>query len=228
MEAPPLRSAPRCRPGAAFGLAVGLAVGLASGCAGSPPEETADHAARDRYVYLRAEAERARLLEREVARLRGDLVEAEQALLAAESGLLGAQTRADAVSAAAAARVELERARKSAPWHEAALDEARAKLDEAERQIEAGHFGTACFLASRAERIASQAAEEAQAAGGEPGARRISASRANLREGPSLEGRVLTVLVRGTPVFPERTEAEWMLVRTGRGHVGWVHASLVQ
>jgi len=58
--------------------------------------------------------------------------------------------------------------------------------------------------------------------------RRISAGRVNLREGPSLEHGVLTVLGRGTPVFPERSEAEWMLVRTSGGRAGWVHASLVQ
>jgi hypothetical protein len=228
MDSARLRSPSRRRPRRAAPAlaALGLAWACAADSPGSFPEPGIPSA--DRQVYLRADAERARTLEREVTRLRADLVEAERALLAAESGLLGAQSRADAVSAAAAAGVELERARRAAPWQEAALGEARAKLEEAERQIEAGHFGTAFFLASRAERIASQALEEAQAASADPAARRISAGRVNLREGPSLEHGVLAVLGRGTPVFPERSQAEWMLVRTGGGLVGWVHASLVE
>ena len=55
--------------------------------------------------------ERAAYLEREVQRLQQDLRQAEASLVAIESGLRGAHTRADAVSAIAEARIELVRQR---------------------------------------------------------------------------------------------------------------------
>ena len=38
---------------------------------------------------------------------------------------------------------------------------------------------------------------------------------------------ILAVLTEGTPVFSQRSRAEWIQVRTLRGTVGWVHASLL-
>src|SRR5262245_42254894 len=105
-------------------LAGGIAACLAlSGCAflsslGTPeapapdPSQAAlELAQRDGEIYRQAQAERIRTLEREVARLRADLDEAESAMVAIESGLRGPQTRADAVSALAEARISVERAR---------------------------------------------------------------------------------------------------------------------
>ena len=60
-------------------------------------------------VYRRAEAERIEFFEREIARLREDLARAEASIVAMESGLRGSQSRADAVSAIAEARIALDR-----------------------------------------------------------------------------------------------------------------------
>jgi hypothetical protein len=38
---------------------------------------------------------------------------------------------------------------------------------------------------------------------------------------------VLAVLYRQTPVFPERSESSWTLVRTPSGQIGWVHEALL-
>ena len=57
-----------------------------------------------------------KLLELEIDRLRADLGAAEQALVAVESGMRGGQTRAEAVSMLAEARIEVDRAQKRAPW----------------------------------------------------------------------------------------------------------------
>lgn len=181
----------------------------------------------DRHVYEQAERDRARLLEREVERLVTDLEAAEQALVSAESGLRGEASRADAVSTLAGARIQVDRARQEAPWQET-LAEATEKLEEAQSQIEAERFGAAIFFARRAERIAGRAQEEAGLAQRDEGARRIAGDRVNLREGPSTGDGVIAVLGRGTPVFPEREQAEWLLIRTARGRVGWIHASLVR
>ncbi len=212
-----------------FLLATSLALTFQSACASTPPPPPPAKAlVPDAKVYHRAETGRASLLEREVERLRADLSAAEDALVAAESGLRGNRTRADAISALAEAHIDVDRARERWPWLETQLAEADEKLLEAERQIEAGNFGAAVFFTWRAQRIAERSNEEARLAGSTPGVLKIRSARVNLREGPSTKASVVTVLTNGMPVFPERTVEEWMLVRTASGRVGWVHASLVR
>jgi len=211
-------------------LIAALVVTLGFGCvAGSPAPsrrgaEVGEAAAADG----RAQAERVSRLEAEVALLRSELAEAERELVAVESGLRDSRTRADAVSALAEARIQVERATRRAPWRASLLEEATVKLDEAERQVEAQNFGSAFFFAARAGRIAENAIEDARQAESAPGARTISAQRVNLREGPSTSLAVPTVLLLGTPVFPEREKEDWILVRTTDGLLGWVHRPLIR
>ncbi len=201
-----------------------LALGLTLACAApSPPPATCDEG-----VYRRAGSERNSRLERELERLRADIAEAEQELVAVESGLRGAQSRADAISALAEARIQVDRARRRAPWRASLLQEAGDKLDDADRLIEAGNFGSAIFFASRAVRIARNTLEEARTVESESGARIISGRRVNLRDGPSTQHAVLSVLLQGMPVFSEREEGDWVLLRTADGSVGWVHSSLIR
>jgi len=202
---------------------VALGLACASGSAAPPPLAT-----EDAEVDCRAESERVSRLEGEVELLRADLAHAERELVAVESGLRGSRTRADAISALAEARIQVERATKRVPWRASLLKEAEEGLDEAERLVEAENFGAAVFFASRAGRIARNTIEEAREAESKPGARAISGRRVNLREGPSTRHAVLTVLLLGTPVFPEREEEDWILVRTTDGSVGWVHRSLIR
>ena len=202
-----------------------LALGLAGGCAAPPPPALLP--TWDEEIYRRAESERRGRLEREVERLRADIAEAEQELVAVESGLRGSHSRADAISALAEARIQVDRARKRAPWRAPLLREAEEKLDEADRLVEATNFGSAIFFASRAARIARNTLEEAKMAESEPGARTISAQRVNLRGGPSTQHAVVAVLLSGMPVFLERDEGDWVLLRTADGSVGWVHSTLI-
>jgi hypothetical protein len=178
-------------------------------------------------VYRRAESERAERLQREVERLRADLQQAEGALVAAESGLLGNHSRADAVSSLAEVRIQVERAAQGAPWRSREIDEARQKLEEADRLVQEGHFGAALFFVYRARRMADQLQAEAREVAAAPGARFVRAGRVNLRAGPSTDEPVLSVLSAGTPVFPEQDRDGWVLVRTAAGPVGWVHHSLL-
>jgi hypothetical protein len=145
--------------------ALGLgALLLLPACAGLLPNGLPGSDCRaqaDAKVYQRAQQERMAHLQREVARLRADLHQAEEAMVTIESGLRGVHTRAGAVSALAEARIAVEQASQSAPWRPAEAREARAKLEEAERQLEAGHSGSAIFFASRAHRIAETLSEEA-------------------------------------------------------------------
>jgi uncharacterized small protein (DUF1192 family) len=179
-------------------------------------------------VYRRAAAERVARLEREIERLNADLRQAEDVLVAAESGMRGQHTRADAVSSLAAVRIQLERARSHAPWRSAEIAEADEKLEEAGRLIDEGHFGAAVFFVYRARRISDLLQTEADAVRSRPGARFVRGRRVNLRSGPSIDEAVLAVLTSGTPVFPERDSADWVLVRTAAGPVGWMHRSLLE
>jgi len=206
---------------AAFAVALGLA------CAGAL-RAPSTLPAKDAEIYRRAESDRVSRLEREVEHLRADLSQAEQELVAMESGLRGSRVRADAISALAEARIQVERATRRVPWRASLLKEAGEKLDEAERLVAAENFGSAIFFASRAERIARNTLEEARTAESEPGARIIAGDRVNLRDGPSNQHQVLAVLLFGTPVFPEREEGDWVLLRTTDGSVGWVHRSLIR
>jgi SH3-like domain-containing protein len=108
------------------------------------------------------------------------------------------------------------------------VKEAEEKLDDADRLIGAENFGSASFFSSRAARIARNILEEAKMAESVPGVRTISGRRVNLRDGPSTQHAVLTVLLLGMPVFPEREEGDWILLRTADGSVGWVHRSLIR
>jgi len=209
-----------------------IGFGLGLGCASDAPPlaepvSSYGHPSVDVEVYRRAETERAARLAQEVERLRADLAQAEEALVMAESGLRDTHSRADAVSSLAEARIQVERAAAAAPWRTQDLDEARAKLDEAARQVDAGHFGAAFFFVYRAARIASQIEGEAAQVLDRPDTRFIRGRRVNVRVGPSTTESILVVLSSGTPVFPEKTQSAWVLVRTTAGAVGWVHSGLL-
>lgn len=178
-------------------------------------------------VYQRAEEERSEFFEREVERLRADLQQAEESIVSLESGLRDFHSRADAVSALAEARIALERVSHSVPWRAERVAEARDKLEEANRQLEAGHVGAAVFFASRAQRITQSLRAEAKQVSLWSERRVIRGERVHLRAGPSTDYRIVDILREETPVFPERKVAGWTLVRTPDGRVGWVSASLL-
>lgn len=173
---------------------------------------------------LRLELDRSR---RDVQRLRADIREAEEALIAIESGLKGMHTRAEAVSALADSRILVERAAKIAPWRQNSVREARKKLDEADRHVQAGHFGSAMFFTSRARRIASTLTEEAETFRHVAKVRYVNGAKANLRTEPSASSKVLEVLGQATPVVAERNRGRWTRVRAPSGNVGWIHATLL-
>lgn len=209
-------------------LAAAFAACLSNGCTlFAPPVPPPPPERIDVSVYQRVADERAQVLEHENERLRADLRAAEQTLLAVESGMRGEQRGAEAVSMLAEARIQVDRAAKRAPWRISTAAEAREKLDEAERQLAAGHIGSAIFFVSRASRIAAGLDAEAELVSRSPGARNVKRYRVNLRAQPNTESEVLAVLSSQLPVFVEGTEGEWALVRTVSGQVGWVREDLL-
>lgn len=227
----PARSAAPA-PGALLGLLLPAALAL-SACATSAPPPPAPVVAPAApapapEIYRRADADRVQALEHEVQRLRADLRAAEETLLAVESGMRGAQRRAEALSMLAEARIQVDRAAKRAPWRPEIAAEAREKLAEADRQLAADHIGSAIFFVSRASRIAATLATEADVVSKTPGALEVRAARVNLRAEPSTTGEVLTVLPAEFPVFLESRQQDWALVRTVSGDVGYVRSDLLR
>jgi len=217
--------------------AIAAAVALLIGCAtpkAAPPAAPAQAAVAPAAIapapdiQRRADADRLRALELEIERLHADLRAAEETLLAVESGMRGTQGRAEAVSALAEARIQVDRAARRAPWRTREVKEAREKLAEADRQLAAGHIGSAVFFVSRAARIASSLAAEADRVASDPSTQFVRVSRANLRAGPSQDSPVLGVLPSRLPVLVEGSEGEWSLVRTATGHVGFVRSDLLE
>jgi hypothetical protein len=214
-------------------LAAGFLALAAAGCASNgpppaPPAPAAHEATPDPAVFRRAEADRARMLELEIERLQADVKSAEETLVSVESGMRGAQTRAEAVSLLAQARIQVDRAAARAPWGADTVAEARTKLDDAERQLDQGHIGSAIFFVSRASRIAETLLAEADRVQHTPGTRFVRSARVNLRADPTTDAEVIDVLPAGLPVFPEQSLGEWALVRTVGGQVGWIHAALLR
>ena len=181
----------------------------------------------DLRLELEQSQQQAQRLQRDVERLHADIRQAEETLITIESGLKGVHTRAEAVSALADSRILVERAAKLAPWRATSTQEAREKLAEADRHVQAGHFGSAIFFTSRARRIASTLILEAEAFTQARKVRYVNGPKANLRSQPSTGGKILEVLGRATPVIPDRLGGSWIRVRTPSGRVGWIYAKLL-
>ena len=160
--------------------------------------------------------------------MRADLRRAEEALVTVESGLRGTHTRANAVSALAEARILVGRIAQQAPWRMQESGLAESKLAEADRLIQQNNPGAALFFVYRAQRIAEVVLLEAEAVGKQTDIYFVIGKSVNLRAGPTMDASVLRVLSRATPVFPERREDDWILVRVVSGSAGWIHESLIQ
>ena len=141
---------PPARPALALLTAALLAAFVSPGCSSPPPDQPSEMDRLADLVLRRAETDRIEELERQVERLRADLRHAEESLVTAESGLRGSQTRADAVTALADARIQVRRGADAATWRRAEIGEAQAKLEEADAQIADEHFGAAVFFVYRA------------------------------------------------------------------------------
>lgn len=222
----PCRVAIRRAASAALGLAV---AGCAHAPSPPPPEPTpARSTAPAPEVLRRAEAMRIKLLEAEISRLNADVKAAEDTLVVIESDLRGPQGRTQAVSMLAEARIQVDRAAKLAPWRAEMAKEARAKLDEANRQLDADRVASAIFFVSRASRLSQTILEEADLVAKAPEARFVKLTRVNLRSAPDTSSDVLAVLEVDLPIFVEANEADWLLVRTVSGQVGWLRGDLVR
>ncbi len=196
-----------------------------------PDKETAtENAAKSNIVtkvILKADTERIEQLEREIVRLKAELARAEETLVAVESGLQSGYTRADAVKSMAEAQIQLEKTTGLAPWHAEKINQAQDKLKTAQSHIDAGRFGAGLFFIYRVNSNVKNVNNEVEAIRTSPSLLFVGKNRANLRDGPSTNHKVVTTLTQDTPLFLEDRSEKWVLVRTLAGMVGWIHAGLV-
>jgi outer membrane murein-binding lipoprotein Lpp/uncharacterized protein YgiM (DUF1202 family) len=197
----------------------------ADGAKSSTAEREAEAAQAAR--LRRSEAEEHRLEER-VALLQRNLEMTETELIRTKARLKGSETKADASSAIAEARVLMRRAL-DARGRSASLNLCQEKLDRAEKLLALDNYGAALFFASQAQDLLGALHREPEEP--EQAAPRqtyvVAASSANLRAEPSASSKIVARLVRGTSVEAQAMRGEWMRVNA-QGAVGWVLAKLLK
>jgi len=122
----------------------------------------------------------------------------------------------------------VRRSAQKTPWRIEESQQAENKLVEADRQVQQNNPGAALFFVYRARRIAELGLLEARFVSKQRDTYFVDGRRVNLRAGPTTENRILHVLTESTPIFAERSEQDWLLVRVISGSAGWIHKSLVR
>jgi hypothetical protein len=236
----------------------GLLALLAAACSSAPAASTppaaapapvaAPVAAKPETVTVRDPE-----LEREVVRLRmqvleksAQLVDTERRLNEATTEVVRAMarlrtlaTRAEAASAIAEAEVALQQLRGRAGQQAAPeVRETEAALRRASEAFDAENFGGAVYLATQAKRVATagrgrlaESGEAAPRAGERAFAVPVpitTTSRANLRGAPSASGEVLATVNAGTALTAYAYLNEWIRVTTTDGRAAWLHQSLAR
>jgi hypothetical protein len=172
----------------------------------------------------RSEDEQRRLEDRLAAQQR-DLEVTEMELIRTKARLKGLETKAEASSAIAEARILLRRAESRGG---ALLALGQQSLVKAEQQLLEENFGAAIFFALKAQDLATRAQDgpEARRGGSLPLSVRVRVARANLRKGPGSGEPVVAVVPRGSVLSVKRGQGEWLEVTHGQ-LTGWVSRSVV-
>ena len=179
-------------------------------------------------------AEREAQVEALTARLADAHGEVAQALAKLQNGA----TRAEAASALAEAEIAVQ-GMPAAGTAELGDDQVQARnlLAQSNAAFGAGNYGGARYLATKSKTLAARV--RARVSTLDRGGRRsgeklfaeplifLVASRANLREGPGLNTRVLSALERGERVTATSHLGEWLRVKDSAGREGWIFQSLV-
>ena len=176
---------------------------------------------------LRKNEEDQRRLEERLAAEQRDLEVTEMELIRTKARLKGLETKAEASSSIAEAHILLRRAEGRSG---ALLTQGQQSLTKAEQQLREENYGAASFFALKAQDLATRAQDGPDARGGDtllPLSVRIHVSRANLREGPGLEHKVLTLVPRGTRLPVKRGQGDWLQISHGE-LVAWVSRTVVE
>ena len=185
------------------------------------------HGAADVKARLRKSEEDQRRLEERLAAEQRDLEVTEMELIRTKARLKGLETKAEASSAIAEAHILLRRAEGRSG---ALLTQGQQSLSKAEQQLREENFGAANFFALKAQDLATRAQDGPEARGGDtllPLSVRVRVNRANLRQVPGLDQKVLTVVPRGTTLAVKGGQGDWLSITHGE-LAAWVSKTVVE
>lgn len=180
---------------------------------------------------LRQAEEEQRRLEDRIALLQRDLDVTETEVIRTKAKLKGIETKAEASSAIAEARILMRRLseeNKRSP----SLARCQAALDRAEEQLKEENFGAAAFFASKAQEFLDTTRRGALASHEQdrpaPKARYVvKPGGANVRRGPSTEDAVVGKIPAGATVEASAIRGDWLRVKHG-DLVGWAYRPLFE
>jgi hypothetical protein len=199
------------------------------------PKRTANTGDIDRLnARLRRSEEDQRRLEERVALLLRDLELTETEIIRTKARLKGIETRAEASSAIAEARILAGRL--DPKGRGATLSLCNENIAKAEQQLTQVNYGAAVFFAMKAQDIAKKAQESSDPARhlGPDDERpapqtsyRVKAKTANIRKGPDAAEDVLAEVPEGTMLEASTVRGDWVKV-SHNGVTGWVSRSVVE
>lgn len=224
---------------AAYRACLLIAAGtLLSACAAKTPQGTpgAARIAADPELERRVTRLELQLLEKEaqIQELQASLDDARQEVVRAMAKLQTLASRAEAASAIAEAEVALQSLRAAAGSEPARV---RQLLEHSAREFDGGNYGGALYLANQAKSLVRTA--RGGLLSGQRGSLRQgevlfavplrlqALSRANVREGPGLDFKVLFTVEPGTPLVGHSNVEDWVRVSDETGRGGWVFHTLV-
>ena len=185
---------------------------------------------------LRKAEEDQRKLEDKVGVLQRDLEMTETEVIRTKARLKGNETKAEASSAIAEARILIRRIADE-KGRGASVVRCQELLAKAEQLLKEENFGAAAFFALKAQDTAVKASEEtAGPAAAAPNAAEVATPQkrytvkavvANIRRGPGTAEPVVATAPQGAALEASVMRGDWIRVSFG-GVLGWVHRSLLQ
>jgi hypothetical protein len=187
-------------------------------------------------MRLRKAEEDQHRLEDKVGVLQRDLEMTETEVIRTKARLKGNETKAEASSAIAEARILIRRIADT-KGRAASVVRCQELLAKAEQLLKEENFGAAAFFALKAQDTAVKATEDpAAAASGAassvadvPAPQKhysVRAEVANIRRGPGTTEPIVATAPKGSGLDASLMRGDWIKVSFG-GVIGWVHRSLL-
>jgi hypothetical protein len=179
---------------------------------------------------LRQAEEEQRRLEDRIALLQRDLDVTETEVIRTKAKLKGIETKAEASSAIAEARILMRRVAEENK-HSPNLARCQELLDRAEQQLKEENFGAAAFFASKVQELLDATRRGAASHDTDrpaPKARYVAKpGGANLRRGPSTDESLVGKIPAGATVEASAMRGDWLKVKY-QDLVGWAFRPLFE
>ena len=183
---------------------------------------------------LRKANDEQRRLEEKVASLAQALELTEKEVIRTKARLKGNETKAEASSAIAEARILLRRMSDEKGRSAAALARGNEDLTKAEGQLKDENFGAAVFFAMRAQESALKAQETARPSDTTETERvapkktyMVKTATANIRRGPATSEPIVAKAPKGATLEASAVRGDWIRV-SYQGKTGWVSRTVVE